>query len=98
MQNERVNRNMKELETFFAEYQDCFRWNRPKGGSVCFPRMLIVEDTSVFCAELVQATGIMAAPSQQFQYGVQHIRIGFGRDDLPQVLEQFAEYLDHRFR
>lgn len=97
-QNERVNRNVKELEIFFDEYQDCFKWNRPKGGSICFPRMVVVEDTSVFCDELVKATGIMAAPSKQFQFGSKHIRIGFGRDDLPQVIKKFAEYLECRFR
>jgi aspartate/methionine/tyrosine aminotransferase len=97
-QSERVKRNVKELEIFFEEYRDCFRWNRPKGGSVCFPRMVAVEDTSVFCEELVEATGIFVAPSRQFQFGSRHIRIGFGRDDLPQVIERFAEYLECRFR
>jgi aspartate/methionine/tyrosine aminotransferase len=96
-QCKRVCRNVKTLDAFFDQYQDCFRWNRPKGGTICFPKMLVVEDTSAFCEELVEATGILALPSKKYQYGTRHIRVGFGWDDLPQVLERFAAYLNHRF-
>jgi aspartate/methionine/tyrosine aminotransferase len=96
-QYDRLCRNVKVLDGFFDEYQDCFRWNRPKGGSICFPRMLAVEDTSTFCEELLRATGILVLPSRQFQFGTQHIRLGFGREDLPQVIGLFAAYLKQRF-
>ena len=95
-QRERVLRNVGHLETFFEPRQEAFRWNRPVGGSVCFPRML-VDDTSAFCEELVEATGIMVVPSEQFQFGRHHIRIGLGREDLPEVLERFGGYVDRRF-
>jgi len=36
----------------------------------------------------------MLAPSRVFQYDDQHVRVGFGRDNLPQVLDLFAKYLD----
>jgi len=97
-QCERIRRNVAILDTFFDEHQDWFTWNRPKGGSVCFPRMLAVEDTQAFCGELLADTGILLVPSSQFQYGEQHVRIGYGRDDLAQVLELFAEYLEQRLR
>jgi aspartate/methionine/tyrosine aminotransferase len=97
-QVERARRNVGVLGSFFNVYRDCFSWNRPIGGSICFPRMLVVDDTSSFCQQLIQATGIMLVPSSQFQYGRRHVRIGFGRDDLPEVLERFGEYLDRRFR
>ena len=86
------------LDTFFLQYHDIFAWNRPKGGSICLPRMLTVQDTFAFCEELVDETGIMLVPSTVFQFGSQHVRIGFGREDLPDVLARFAEYLDRRFR
>lgn len=96
-QYDRLCRNVKTLDVFFDEYQDCFRWNPPKGGSICFPRMLVVEDTSTFCEELVKATGILVLPSRQFQFGTRHIRVGFGREDFPQVIDRFAGYLKRRF-
>ena len=93
----RVHRNLVILDAFFVEYNEVFSWNRPAGGSICFPRILTVKDTFTFCEQLVAETGIMLVPSRMFQYGDQHVRIGFGRQNLPEVLEQFADYLDHRF-
>jgi aspartate/methionine/tyrosine aminotransferase len=96
-QLEHVRKNVAVLDAFFDRYQDYFRWNRPAGGSVCFPRMLVVEDTLAFCEELVEETGIMLVPSTMFQFDNHHVRIGFGRENLPDVVERFAQYLDQRF-
>jgi aspartate/methionine/tyrosine aminotransferase len=96
-QLQRVRDNVAALDSFFDEYKGLFNWNRPLGGSICFPRMLAVEDTFSFCEQLVQESGIMLAPSRIFNYGDQHVRIGFGREDLPQVLERFRGYLEGRF-
>jgi aspartate/methionine/tyrosine aminotransferase len=98
LQLERVRKNNLVLESFINEYRDFFSWNRPKGGSICFPRMLTVPDTYFFCDELVKNTGIMLLPSIMFQYGNHHIRVGFGRANLPDVLSRFAVYLDQHFR
>ncbi len=94
----RVRRNVGILETFFNEYAEIFRWNRPMGGSICFPRMLAVESTSAFCEQLVEEESILLAPARAFQFGDQHVRVGFGRENLPQVLERFAHYIERRFR
>ncbi len=96
-QVKRVRKNVGFLDNFFAEYQDHFSWNRPKGGSICFPRMLLVDNTHTFSEKLVNDAGIMLAPSRIFQYGDHHIRIGYGRENLPQVLELFGEYLDQHY-
>ncbi len=42
-QTDRVRRNVGILDSFFDEYAGFFRWNRPMGGSICFPRMLAVD-------------------------------------------------------
>jgi aspartate/methionine/tyrosine aminotransferase len=98
LQKERLNKNLKILDDFFNEYADCFKWNRPLGGSVCFPRSLISEDTFAFCEELVQETGIMLLPSRMFMFGDNHVRIGYGRESMPDVINRFADYLNKRFR
>jgi aspartate/methionine/tyrosine aminotransferase len=96
-QLERIHRNLAVLDEFFMEHLDLFRWNRPIGSSVCFPRMLDVQDTFAFCEQLVADTGIMLVPSRMFQYGDHHVRIGFGRENLPEVLLRFEDYLSGRF-
>lgn len=94
----RVHKNITVLEAFFAEYDDCFRWNRPVGGSMCFPRLLLSRGGSKFCEDLVQETAIMLAPSSVFHFGDHHVRIGFGRENLPEVIKLFEDYLDRQFR
>jgi aspartate/methionine/tyrosine aminotransferase len=92
-QRGRVQENLRLLGGFFESHRRWFRWNRPRGGTVCFPRMA-VEDTHRFCETLVQETGIMLAPSRMFHFGDRHVRFGFGRDDLGEGLERLSSYLD----
>jgi aspartate/methionine/tyrosine aminotransferase len=96
-QVERTRKNQEILEAFFARYADLFQSNPARGGSICFPRMLKVESTYDFCEELVLEAGIMLLPSRVFQFGDQHMRFGFGRANLAEVLERFGDYLDEYF-
>jgi aspartate/methionine/tyrosine aminotransferase len=95
---QRIKRNLDLLDDFFNDFGDCFQWNRPLGGSICFPRLLLPEGATKFCDELVDNAGILLAPSSVFQYGDSHVRIGFGRDNLPKVIDHFQKYLDQRYR
>ncbi len=94
----RIRKNMDVLEEFIEKHSHVFSWNRPLAGSVCFPRMLLFENTFEFCEKLIRETGIMLAPSRMFQYGDHHVRIGFGRRNLPEAIERFADYLDMLLR
>ncbi len=98
LQKARIDKNLKILDDFLGEYTDFFSWNRPLGGSVCFPRSLISKNTFEFCEKLVKETGIMLLPSRTFMFGDNHVRVGYGRDTFPEVLKRFADYLDRRFR
>lgn len=97
-QRRRILDNLSVLDSFFQKFEDQFRWNRPLGGSICFPRMTAVDDTYAFCSRLVEDTGIMLAPSRVFLFDNSHVRIGYGRDDLPEVIGHFSNYLDRKFR
>jgi aspartate/methionine/tyrosine aminotransferase len=97
-QNARLCRNIAVLESFMSDHQEIFRWNRPIGGSICFPRMLGIQDTFSFSEQLINETGILLAPSRVFQYGDHHVRIGYGRENLPLVLEVFGSFLDQLHR
>ena len=90
----RIRKNIKILDDFFSKYSDCMSWNRPLGGSICFPRMSITDDTSEFCEVLIRETGIMLVPSKIFQYSNHHVRIGFGRENFPEIIERFSVYID----
>jgi len=95
-QRRRLHRNLGILDLFFQEFKNFLSWNRPGGGSIAFPRLLTPEGSRVFCARLVKECGILLAPSLLFGYGDHHVRIGFGREDLPDVVELFSEHLRSR--
>jgi aspartate/methionine/tyrosine aminotransferase len=60
--------------------------------------MSLTDDTFEFCETLIRETGIMLVPSKVFQYGNQHVRIGFGRENFPEVIELFSAYIDSFWR
>jgi aspartate/methionine/tyrosine aminotransferase len=97
-QIKRIRENVAILEAFMEQYSQIFMWNKPTGGSICFPRMVKVNSTLAFCDKLVAESGIMLVPSKMFQYGDQHVRIGFGRDNFGEALALFSDYLDNNFR
>jgi aspartate/methionine/tyrosine aminotransferase len=94
----RIRKNIKILDDFFSKHSDCASWNRPLGGSICFPRMSLTADTSEFCETLIGETGIMLVPSKIFQFGNHHVRIGFGREDFPEIFARFSAYIDALWR
>ncbi len=96
IQHRRVHRNLFALRAFLDRHQTRFRWNPPVGGSVCLPRYLGPENTRTLCDEAVERAGIMLLPSAVFDFGDRHVRIGFGRENLPEVLERFDDFLAAR--
>ena len=95
-QRKRIHKNLAVLDVFFKKHEALFRWNHPGGGSICFPRILFTDHARAFCDTLVKETGIMLVPSDMFNFGSRHVRIGFGRDNLSKVLERFEGYLEKK--
>lgn len=88
-----IKKNINLLDIFFQKYPNFFSYNKPVGGSVCFPKMLNAVSTKDFCEKLIQDTGIMLLPSKVFLYDDSHVRVGFGRKNFSEVLEKFEKYL-----
>lgn len=88
----RLVANLDLLEAFMDRHRDLFAWQRPRAGSTTFPR-LRRGGAEAFCETLIQATGIMMVPSTRFDYGDAHLRLGYGRKDFPQVLEELEAHL-----
>jgi aspartate/methionine/tyrosine aminotransferase len=93
---ERIRRNLDAVERFMAAHQDLFNWVRPRAGSICFPRLLGEQTSMDFALRTVREADIMVAPSEVFGYDEHHIRIGLGRENLPQVLGILDEHLRRR--
>jgi aspartate/methionine/tyrosine aminotransferase len=95
-QQARLRRNRAVLEEFCAAWSGIIQATLPAGGSVCFPRLVGVRDAEAFCTEVRRRTGILLLASHLFDYGRQHVRLGLGRENFPQVLARLGEYLAGR--
>lgn len=89
-----VQANIQTLNSFFARHQSIFDWLPPKGGSTAFPRLRLDVHIEDFCADLVENKGVLLLPSTHFDYGTKNFRLGLGRKNLPECLEQLEDYLN----
>lgn len=85
-------RNLDVLDAFFARRAGEFEWMRPAGGTTAFPRYTR-GSTQRLCDELVRAAGVLLLPSVAFDCGDERFRIGYGRNNLPEALAAFDDYL-----
>jgi aspartate/methionine/tyrosine aminotransferase len=92
-----VARNLESFDGFLAAVPGLFSWSRPPAGSVGLARYCPPEPASVFCDRLVREAGLMLAPSSFFgDDSDRHVRIGFGRADFPEALQELREWLGRR--
>jgi aspartate/methionine/tyrosine aminotransferase len=93
-----VAANLSVLDDFFARRTDAFSWVRPRGSSIAFPRLvpdgLAGRSAELFCAGLVEATGVLLLPSGAFGFGDGHVRLGYGRTDMAEALQAVERYID----
>lgn len=87
----KIKRNLKLFTQFHQDNADFFDFPKPVGGSTAFIKLKIKGTSLEFAEQLVKETGIMLLPAETFEYGDKHARIGFGRENLPEILEIFGK-------
>lgn len=92
IQRQRLTDNLALLAAFFNDFQELFKWQRPKAGTTTFPEFL-QGDALAFCDKMVAESGIMLIPGIFFDLPGQYMRFGYGRANLPEVLQQMRNYL-----
>ncbi len=90
----RIKKNLSLLDEFFERRKRLFRWVRPKAGTIAFPQILFKENALSFCQRVISDAGVMLLPSTVYEYGATHFRLGFGRENMPEALAAFEEYLN----
>ncbi|MHB8896095.1 MAG: aminotransferase class I/II-fold pyridoxal phosphate-dependent enzyme [Candidatus Geothermincolia bacterium] len=88
-----IEKNLERLDIFCEKHPTLFYWNRPTAGTVAFPRLLIDRDSREFCEELVGEAGVLMLPGSVFDYGGEHVRIGYGRENLDEGLLALEKYV-----
>jgi len=88
-----VHRNLPLLDAFFATHSNLFSWVRPNAGPIGFPRLEIPGSVEDLCTRLAREAGLMLLPGSVFDEP-RHVRIGFGRKNLPEALARLGEFLE----
>lgn len=91
---ELIRHNLDLLDQFFAVHPGRFDWHRPKAGPIAFPRLTGGAVAAPFCERLVEQAGVLLLPGDLIDPAyASHFRIGFGRRNMPDALEQLSEVL-----
>jgi aspartate/methionine/tyrosine aminotransferase len=85
--------NLEWAGQFFNDHMQFFAWYNPKAGSVAFPKWLGPGSAEQFCQGVLEKHGVMIVPGSLFDFPGDHFRVGLGRKNLPQALDQVAGYL-----
>lgn len=92
----RIKRNLGLLDSFFEKHEDRFAWIKPKAGTIAFPKLKGDVNTLDYCQKVVKEANIMLLPSTVYDFDERHFRLGFGRENMPEALEKFGEYLSKK--
>lgn len=92
----KIKSNLIMLNSFINKHSSIFSWSKPSAGTIGFVKINLPVSSFDFCEKVVKETGIMIVPSEVFDYGDKHIRLGFGRGNLKTVLEKFEVYIEER--
>lgn len=90
----RIEKNLALLDNFFEKYKNLFSWVKPKAGTIAFPKIQGELDSYDFCQKVVKDAEIMLLPSTVYDYDNKHFRIGFSRENMPEALSAFEDYID----
>ena len=85
--------NLLLAESFFEKHPDKFQWLPPQGGSIAFPKLLLDMPVLDFCEAAVQQENVMVLPGSVMDHEGNHFRIGLGRENFPEALAHFGQYL-----
>jgi len=94
----KIKRNIELFSNFQKQNENLFDFYLPRSGSTAFIKLKLKESTSEFADKLVKETGIMLLPAETFEYGDSHLRIGFGREIMPEMLNIFQNYISQNYR
>jgi aspartate/methionine/tyrosine aminotransferase len=91
-----VQNNITLLDDFLKRQSKLFSWIRPKSGPIGYIKILSGESSDTFCGKVLENTGILLLPGSIYNSEENCFRIGFGRKDMPAVLEKLESYLGEK--
>ena len=90
-----VHRNLELLDGFFQRWSQAMTWVRPVAGPICFPKLQPSISSAAFVQDLVDRESILMVPGEVYDRPG-FVRMGFGRQNMPEALERLEAYLRAR--
>lgn len=88
-----IAQNCRLFQQFCTRHQDRIDWIPPQAGTVAFSRWFGDGSIEALCRRALDEQGLMIVPGSMFAHASNHFRVGLGRKNFPQVLEQFDALL-----
>jgi aspartate/methionine/tyrosine aminotransferase len=90
-----IGKNITIAGRFFGARRDLFSWIAPQAGSIAFPQWLGSAPIEQFCQEAVDQQGVMIVPGSVFDTPGNYFRIGLGRKNFGEAIEQLSKYIEN---
>jgi aspartate/methionine/tyrosine aminotransferase len=90
-----VLKNLALLDASLDRHRARFSWTRPSASPIEVVRVHGAGDAAAFFEEVVAETGVLLLPGSVYDEP-EHVRVGYGRANMPEVLARFEQWLDTR--
>lgn len=87
-------KNLTHLDEFFDEYKTIFTWTRPSAGPVGYVLVSSKFSVDKMANDLLEKNNLMILPGSVYFDNTNAFRVGFGRNNLYDCINQFKAYLD----
>lgn len=87
-----VHHNLELLEGFFRRWSESMTWVKPVAGPIAFPKLRLPINSSAFVQDLVDKQSTLMVPGEVYDRPG-FLRLGFGRQNMPEALERLEAYL-----
>lgn len=88
-----ILQNIAILDEFVKRHPSSIRWIRPESGTVALLELILPISIDQFSEELVEKIGVLIMPATIFDFPGNFFRVGFGRRNMPEVLNRFEHFL-----
>ena len=85
--------NFKLLSEFIKRNEKLISWTIPESGSSALLKLHLPLSIDDFVEKLVKEAGILIMPGTVFDLPGNYFRIGFGKKNMPEILNRFESFL-----
>lgn len=93
-----IRENLKIVDEFFDRYPTMFERKNMTCGPVAFHKLLLNEAVDQFCQRSVEEKGVLLLPAGIFEMEGPYFRMGYGRRNVPESLEQFEQFIQQQVK